>query len=421
MHCFMKRIAMSRYLIFWQLLFLHSVLIAQDTIAFKITPAYDFIISDSNAISNSVALVPFYDKLYTLKEKQETTVSILHIGDSHIQADYLTQAIRALLQHEFGNAGRGLVFPGRVGRTNESQTIYSSSSAEWESKRIIYTNQPLPIGIGAMTLQTKVTEASILLKIKSLDSLNNAFNKVTFFFQKNFTSYNLVVRDSIGEYLAYVGPYTFETKNTSRILLPLSVNQIEFQTLQSTPSQNQFTLFGLSLENGKAGILYHATGGNGAKAKHYVEASNFAEQTHELAPDLIIISLGTNEAIDHPYIDPKFQSQLDAFVNQLKSNNPNALFLLTTPLDFFKKKTRRNPGVEVIREKIIAYADDHGYAYWDLYTSGGGKHSADIWKKNNLMQPDGIHFTKAGYILQGSLLYEALIKGYNEYVRYRHP
>jgi lysophospholipase L1-like esterase len=394
---------------------------AQDTVAFHITPTYDFIKSDSNSISNSVALAPFYDKLYRLKKEQQTTVSILHIGDSHIQADYLTQAMRALMQHEFGNAGRGLVFPGRVARTNEPQTIRSSSSAEWESKRIIYTNQPLPIGIGAMTLQTNATEASILLQTKSLDSLNNSFNKVNFFFQKDFSSYNLVVKDSTGQYLAYVGPYTYETKNTSRILLPISVNQIEFQTLQSTPSQNQFTLFGLSLENGKPGVLYHATGGNGAKAKHFVEASNFAEQTHELAPDLIIISLGTNEAIDHPYIDPKFLMQLDTLVTQLKSNNPGALFLLTTPIDFYKKKTRRNPGVEIIRSKIVSYADEEGYAYWDLYTSSGGKHSADQWKKNDLMQPDGIHFNKAGYKLQANLLYEALIKGYNEYVRYRHP
>ncbi|MBL7874549.1 MAG: hypothetical protein JNL53_02730 [Cyclobacteriaceae bacterium] len=412
---------MSKYFIIWHLLILSHGLMAQDTLAFRIQPTYDFIDSDSNTISNPATLVSFYDKLYKLKKQKETTVNILHIGDSHIQADYLTQAIRAHMQHEFGNAGRGLVFPGRVGRTHEPQTIHSSSSAEWESKRILYTDQPLPIGIGAMTIQTKATEAAILLKTKSLDSIDNAFNKVTFFFQKDFSSYNLVVKDSAGQYLAYVGPYTFETKNTSRILLPVSVNQIEFQTLQSTPAQNQFTLFGLALENGKPGILYHATGGNGAKVKHFVEATYFGEQTQELTPDLIIISLGTNEAIDHPYIDPKFSSYLDTFVNQLKSNNPEALFLLTTPLDFYKKKTRRNPGVEIIRSKILEYADTHGLAYWDLYTSGGGKHSADQWKKNNLMQPDGIHFTKAGYILQGSLLYEALIKGYNEYVRYRYP
>ena len=73
------------------------------------------------------------------------------------------------------------------------------------------------------------------------------------------------------------------------------------------------------------------------------------------------------------------------------------------------------------RKKIIAYCDQYNHAYWDLYQIGGGTHSADLWKKNGLLRADGVHFTKEGYELQGNLLYEALIKGYNEYVRYRYP
>jgi len=421
MPCCTNEIAMIRNLFFLSLVLASGLVWGQDTIAYAITPAYDFIKSEENEIHNSVSLAPFFEKLYQLKKTKNSTVNILQIGDSHIQADFLSSTTRRLIQLEFGNAGRGLVFPGRVGRTNESPTIYSSSSTNWETKRIIYTNQPLPIGIGAMTLQTKQAGATLSLRTKSSDGISYAFNKVTFLFQKDFNSYNLVVKDSMGEYLAYVGPYTFETTNTSRILLPFATNQIEFQTLQSTPSQNQFVLFGINLENSKPGVIYHATGGNGAKVKHYLEAVHFAEQSKELSPDMIIISLGTNEAIEYPYVDPKFKDQLNTFVSVLKRENPNAQFLLTTPPDFYKKKTRRNPGVEVIRDKIIEYAIENNLAYWDLYTSGGGKHSADLWKKNGLLQNDGIHFTKAGYELQGSLLYDALVKGYNEYVLYRYP
>jgi lysophospholipase L1-like esterase len=396
------------------------VAVAQDTIPYPKT-GYDFIQAEANVIHNSVSLSAFYEKLYQVKKIKQSTVNIIQIGDSHTQADFASGTTRMLLQQEFGNAGRGLVFPGRVGRTNEPSTIYSSSTGSWENKRIIYVNQPMPIGIGAMTLHTTDSKASILLKTKPIENINYGFNKVTFFFQKNFNSFNLVIKDSIGQYLAYVGPYTVEDSNTSKIILPALTNQIEFQTLQSTSSQNQFTLFGINLENSKPGILYHAIGGNGAKAKHYLEAAHFTEQTSELTPDLFIISLGTNEAVEHPYVDPKFINQLDTFVEQLKVKNPNALFLFTVPADFYKKKTRRNPGVEFIRNKIIEYADEHQYAYWDLYTVGGGTHSADLWKKNNLLQPDGIHFTKTGYQLQGSLLYEAIIKGFNEYVLYRYP
>jgi lysophospholipase L1-like esterase len=413
---------MIRKLLFNSALILSAqVSIAQDTIPYPKTAGFEFIQTETNVIHNSVSLSSFYEKLYQVKKIKQATINIIQIGDSHTQADFASGTTRMLLQKEFGNAGRGLIFPGRVGRTNESPTIYSSSIGSWENKRIIYINQPIPIGIGAMTLHTTDLQASILLKTKPIENINYAFNRVTFFFQKDFSSYNLVVKDSIGQYLAYVGPYTLEDPNTSRIQLPFATNQIEFQTLQSTPSQNQFTLFGINLENSQPGILYHAIGGNGAKVKHYLEATYFTEQTSELTPDLFIISLGTNEAVEHPYVDPKFTTQLNTFVEQLKSKNPNTFFLFTIPADFYKKKTRRNPGVEIIRNKIIEYAEEHQYAYWDLYTVGGGSHSADLWKKNNLMQSDGIHFTKAGYQLQGRLLYEAIIKGYNEYVLYRYP
>ncbi len=412
---------MIRKLFFLSLLLVAHLTEAQDTIAYVITPAYEFIKPEVNEINNSVSLSDFYEKLYQLKKNNKSIVNILQIGDSHIQADFLSNVTRKLLQVEFGNAGRGLVFPGRVARTNESSTVYTSSSGSWDSKRIIYTNQPMPIGIATMTLRTNQVGNSIIIKTKPNESLSYAFNKVTFLFQKDFSSYNLVIKDSLGQYLAYVGPYTFEGSNTSRILLPFATNQIEFQTLQSTPSQSQFTLFGINLENGKPGVMFHATGGNGAKVKHFIEAEDFASQTKELSPDLIIISLGTNEAIEYPYVDPRLTDQLDEFINQLKNQNPKAQFILTIPMDFYKKKTRRNPGVEVVRKKLIDYADSHDLAYWDLYTSGGGKHAADLWKKSSLLQSDGIHFTKAGYELQGSLLYEALIKGYNEYVLYRYP
>jgi lysophospholipase L1-like esterase len=411
---------MIRNLILSLMLCTATVAKAQDTIAFSLRQSYTFLQEDANIIHNSVTLSEFYEKLYQLKKVKKNNVNILQIGDSHIQADFLSGAVRKLLQLEFGNAGRGLIFPGRVGRTNESGTVYSSSTGLWDAKRIIYTNQPMPIGIGGMTVQTQQAGNSISIKANA-NELNYSFNKITFFFEKDLSSFNLAVKDSTGQNIAYVGPYTFENPNISRVLLPYSISQAEFQTMQSTHLQKQFTLYGINLENSKPGVLYHSTGGNGAKVKHYIEASLFAEQTAALTPDLIIISLGTNEAIEYPYVDPRFQDQLDTFVNQLKQHNPQTKIILTVPMDFYKKKTRRNPGVEVMRGKLMEYADANGLAFWDLYSVAGGKHAADQWKSSSLLQSDGVHFTKNGYELQGSLLYQALIKGYNEYVRYRYP
>lgn len=396
--------------------------VGQDTVTFNPSSNYSFIQTEANRIQNAPSLSSFYERLYQVKKTKNQSANIVQIGDSHIQADFMSSRVRQLLQEEFGNAGRGLIFPGRVARTNEPQTIYTSSQAQWESKRIVFTEQPLPIGIGAMTIKTIQPNAKLSIRTNNLPTLNYSFNKLTLFFQKDSSSFNIAVKDSIGEDIAYIGSFSFEGyKNTSTVLLPFNANKIDLQCLTPLPKQSQLIVYGLNLENQKSGVLFHSIGGNGAKFRHYLVAKYFIEQTAALHPDLFIISLGTNEAIEYPFVDLAFTEQLNSFVSSLQKINPEAQFILTIPADFFKKRTRRNPGVEITRQKIIDYAEKNKLAYWDMYEVGGGKHSADKWKKSGLMQNDGVHFTKAGYELQGNLLYDALIKSYNEYVLYRHP
>ena len=89
---------------------------------------YTFITPDRNRIENDAHLQPFFERLYQLKRSGEGQVNIIHLGDSHIQADFLTNVVRKNLQREFGNAGRGLVVPARVAGTNEPLNFRSSST-----------------------------------------------------------------------------------------------------------------------------------------------------------------------------------------------------------------------------------------------------------------------------------------------------
>ena len=408
-------------LLFAVVLFAH-VAAAQDTLEYSNDRNFSFLPEDENIIHNSVSLSPFFEKLYVLKRGSFSQINIIHLGDSHIQADFLSGQVRENFHRDFGNAGRGLIVPGRVAKTNEPFSIVTSSPTPWEVKRVVLPDQPMPIGISGITIRTHQPEAKLSIKTLNKPLIDYGFSKITLFFQKDFSSFNVVVKDSIGHDVAFVGPYTFESiPNVSTVILPTKTNFITLQGLPPTALQTQLTVFGVNLENGRPGVLYHAIGVNGAKYKHYMLASLFAEQTAALHPDLFIISLGTNEALDYPYADPQFTSDMDKLIESVRARNPNVRFLLTTLPDAFRRKTRRNPGIEVVRQRIIDYADQHDIAYWDLYAAGGGFHSADLWKSNGLLRSDGIHFSATGYALQGNMLYEALIKSYNEYVRYRHP
>jgi len=385
--------------------------------------SYTLVNPDENVIQNAGHLDDFFEKLIHLKSTGKGKVNILHIGDSHIQADFLTSVVRKDFQHEFGNAGRGLVVPLRVAGTNEPVNIRSSasSSTAWKSKRGIYVHQPLPIGIGGVTLNTVQPNARLTICMSD-PVIDYSFNTVTLFYQKDQHSFDFSIQDASGSEKAILTAYSGEPfANYSRVLLPAATNQITVQMLQPTPEKKQATLFGLSLENGKDGVLYHAVGVNGAKYVHYNAALHFAKQTQALQPDLIIISLGTNESMDYPYLEKTFDAQINKLVQALIAYNPQARFILATPPDSFRRKINYNPGIEAVRDHIVQYAVENGLAFWDMYKVNGGKYSASEWKMQGLLRPDGVHFSREGYAYQGSLLYEAIMKSYKQYVPLRHP
>ena len=107
---------------------------AQDSIVDSVSGTeFPFINYEADTLINAVQLTPFFNKLLKLENGGAGQVSIVHIGDSHIQADFLTREVRKNLQLRFGNAGRGLVFPLRVAGTNEPNDYRSATNAGWST------------------------------------------------------------------------------------------------------------------------------------------------------------------------------------------------------------------------------------------------------------------------------------------------
>lgn len=382
---------------------------------------YGLEVDSDNVIRNAGHLDAFYEMLYQLHLTGDRKVNIVHIGDSHVQADYMTSVIRRSFHNHFGNAGRGLIVPLRVARTNEPNNFKTSSKVVWKSKRCVYPEQPLPIGVGGVTIETNDANANLGIYMNDL-WLDYGFNALTLFYDEHEKSFDYSVRDLEGLEL---GRIVYDpgdsSKNVSTITWEKHVNAVDVQCVKSAPHQSRATIYGAVLSNSANGVLYHSIGVNGAKYKHYNEASHFAAQTASLNPDLFIISLGTNESTDYPHMDKAFPTHLHKLVTALRDKNPLAAFILVTPQDAFQKKSNVNPGILLVREHIIQYAVEHGLAFYDMYKALGGDRSARSWTQNALLTRDGIHLTRDGYEYQGNLFYHALMKGYNSYVPNRHP
>ena len=64
-------------------------------------------------------------------------LSVVHIGDSHIQAEIGTSVTRELLQLDFGNAGRGLLSPLRLSGTNQPTDYAIESGSTWTAEKVM--------------------------------------------------------------------------------------------------------------------------------------------------------------------------------------------------------------------------------------------------------------------------------------------
>src|ERR1700722_15048738 len=126
--CIFFTIDMKKYVHYIYMIFslLYSHTISAQTIPADdnaIRSSFPFLTIANNTITNSEGLDSFYKKLSVLKKTNKGVVRIVHIGDSHIQADILSGTVRNKLQQYFGNAGRGLIFPYQLAKSNAPADI----------------------------------------------------------------------------------------------------------------------------------------------------------------------------------------------------------------------------------------------------------------------------------------------------------
>lgn len=375
---------------------------------------YPFIKTTLNHIANAKSLDAFYQKLLQLKKNGQGTISIVHIGDSHIQADYLTAVIRSDLQQFFGNAGRGLVFPYQLAQSNAPPDVASSSNTPWEFNRLAHPEIPIASGISGYCIRTKDSNASISLYLKPIDTTaNESFNDLKFFLNSD-TAISWIVQAKNNNTPFLIKKEKNDLPDFEEIKLEQPTDSFSITAL---PSNDLKEFYGVSLENSQPGIIYHTIGVNGATFDSYNSAPLFWEQLPALNADLYILSFGTNEAQKIGLSQTTFLQQVNTFIEKLKAASPNATILITTPADDFYKRRRPNALLKQIAASLASYCSHNNIPLWDLYHITGSYGSAYQWLKRGMMNNDRVHFNQEGYKVQGTLFFNAFAKGYDSYIK----
>lgn len=375
-------------------------------------------------------LMHFFSLLDSLKAGKDTVLTIVHLGDSHIQAGKYSGKVMRLLQHEFGNAGRGWVAPFKLSRTNEPDDYFITSSVrDWIAGRCIQRKRKTSVGMGGIGVRSMSSSINLNVRMAPNNGAGYAFNQAILY--RRYNAMPMLPTDEskqIAEASLADSVYTGVKADTFRLirmtdtLLLHSTRRKQGTDVLLPASSFNNTYYGFSLTNGKPGILYHSIGVNGAMYVNYTD-KEYLQRLSLLRPQLLIISLGTNETFGRNFSGLEFSEQVHRFLSLVKEVMPQTEILLTTPPECYKrtyvKKKRvyvRNANTEKAAAALRQIAREEGIACWDLFTATGGKNSCRKWYTQHLMSKDRIHFTQRGYEDQGVLLYRALMNAYNAHL-----
>jgi len=371
---------------------------------------YSFVRHDLDTISHANGLSLFYEKLYELKSGQRKRVSIVQIGDSHIQPDLISREVRIGLQRFFGDAGRGLVFPYQVARTNGPQDIRSSAPTRWLSSTISQLRSSASRGISGFTLSRHNGAGNFQLYLKpDIESGQQSFDYIRLFVGQG--AWQLDPIHASG--LSY--PITASSADTAFRLKEIQLSEPSTGfTMHALTHQSYF--FGASLEKQHApGVLFHTIGVNGARYAQYNESEMFWKQLPSLQADLYILSMGTNESLYNTMTTDLYIHDVAETIAKIKAIDPDAAILITTMAESFKGG-KRNVMMEKLNRALSQYCARLNIPLWDLFGITGGAGSSSYWLKSNLLQADKIHYQRKAYIMQGALLFDAIAHDYNAFV-----
>ncbi len=375
------------------------------------TLGYYWLNKDLNYLQfyNRSALSHFYNKW----SKGEGTITIAHLGDSHLQSDIFPGELRKNLQNVKGYAGRGMVFPFSIAKTYSANDLKSTYTGAWQCSRSIEHYPKLALGASGATCRTTDVNASFTITFHTDALARN--HKLKIYCKKSESSFDLIVRT--GERRAVVLVDSF-TKNIPYVEVDIpdgGSNAITIQMLKHHATETEFELYGLSLEsNAPSGCMLHCLGIGGAMYSSVVREPLFHDHFPSLNADLVIIDFGTNDILYTDKVPDDMEAQIKNVIAKVRFSAPKASILLTSTQDMYRRG-KNIKSAEAFADLIRTVARDENCAFYDWYWVSGGPRTMKIWQSKQLALPDMIHLSPQGYRLKGTLLTEAFLNTMQQY------
>ncbi len=275
------------------------------------------------------ALAPFFQAIESLRDGQrKEPVRVLHLGDSLIASDLITDMIRDRLQTRHGNGGRGFLFLDRPTRSSGRTVRTGIASPGWKIEKITEDRADLP-PLGVPGVAFTANAPGELSRFQT----DGAASAQLFFLGRPNGGGFTVAAD--GSQLQQISTRRDSLGPTSvTVPLPPRTKELSLQSGGGGP----VTLFGPSFQAPAAGVIYDSIGLPGSTAQVLLksEEASFKADLEGRAPSLVVVMLGGNEALElsRQRLAPEAaREHFESLLQRLQAGAPQAACLLIGPMD----------------------------------------------------------------------------------------
>ncbi|MCS7075094.1 MAG: LysM peptidoglycan-binding domain-containing protein [Bacteroidia bacterium] len=354
--------------------------------------------------------IQFYDRkdiepLYQAWQNvDKQKLVILHMGDSHLQSGYYPERLREELIKVLGDGGQGIMVNYSAVKTYPSCAVTTSCTGNWTAARCIVLKPKLTLGVSGMTVHTQEEGATLSFTLNRENIKNYTLLKLLV--KKDTTCFDFEIET--GDKKILVKTFSYPEKPEITISLDnFTSKTITLRTIKTSPIQDHFEFYGMSLESAEnKGLLLHNAGVGASRFLSVLLQDLFMQQLPVFSPNLVILDYGTNDYLYKDKIDTSLETEIKKIIENIRAACPNAVIMLTTTQDMKKRNVSLKSAVKFV-DLIHKIAQEEHCIIYDWYWISGGYGVAKEWNQAGLMSRDMVHLTPRGYQLKGEFLADA--------------
>ncbi len=360
----------------------------------------------------------FYEALLHTAERQPGAITrICHFGDSPISGDLLSGAARTLLQDKFGDSGHGFIFIAKP------WDFYYHEGIHMEGKGWKVSSPVLPgagggsYGLGGASFTASTPAAYSHIRTTSKGE-GSAVSRYDIFYRAQPHGGSFTV--SIDKDPARDFPTDSETRGSAMVTINVKDGS---HTLTITPQgDGPVTLYGVALERDYPGVVYDTLGLLGGTVHHMTFFhEDWIADLQNRRPDLVILNFGTNES-NYGYLPyAEYIHSYSLVIQRIRKALPDASILIMSPMDRGARDDDGDivtiPSIPILVAAQQSVARAQGVAFFNTFTAMGGMGTMGRWYDNQprLVTGDFTHPSYTGAAQLGSMLVNALLKGFEDY------